>query len=365
LAKAPETSLNDERRRSCDVLVIGAGPAGSMAAAAAAETGADVIMVDRRNVIGSPARCAGFVPAMLSQHVEIKPDTIAQRISGICTHTPAGIEETNGFGYIVQRDLFDQQLAVMAKNAGTAILTGVRATSHRGGVTRVRNSSGAAHIAAQVVIGADGPRSTVGKWIGSVNDDKIAAVQWTVRLRARCDTASIYFDQDIAGGYGWLFPRGDKASVGVAVSPAPGTRPGVILERFVERLAGEGLIEPRKLSATGGWVPVGGPLKSRVDSFLLAGDAAGHCHPVTGAGIALAVQSGEMAGRAAANYAERGLEKDLDEYEKDVDELFGGALRHAAARRRELKEYWEGTAAEFSLALRKAWIAFPEYHESI
>jgi flavin-dependent dehydrogenase len=72
-----------------------------------------------------------------------------------------------------------------------------------------------------------------------------------------------------------------------------------------------------------------------------------------------------MAGRAAAKFAERGLDSDLDEYEKDIEDLFGEPLRRAAARRRWLNQYWESTTAEFSRALRKAWIAYPEYSESI
>ena len=104
---------------------------------------------------------------------------------------------------------------------------------------------------------------------------------------------------------------------------------------------------------TGGAIPVGGMLKpwGRLENVLvlLAGDAAGLANPVTGAGIAAAVHSGRLAGGAAATRAP-------EEYEQELEDLYGAALERALRRRRELLRVKPGKAA-----LRRAWIAYPEY----
>jgi flavin-dependent dehydrogenase len=88
---------------------------------------------------------------------------------------------------------------------------------------------------------------------------------------------------------------------------------------------------------------------------LLAGDAAGLANPVTGAGIAAAVHSGRLAGEAASRLVagERGAAL---AYQEELEDVFKPALERAAARRRELM-----TAVPGKAALRRGWIAYPEY----
>jgi flavin-dependent dehydrogenase len=82
---------------------------------------------------------------------------------------------------------------------------------------------------------------------------------------------------------------------------------------------------------------------------LLAGDAAGLANPVTGAGIAAAVHSGRLAGEAAAAGS-------AVEYEEELEDVFKAALERALRRRCELLAAVPGKAA-----LRRGWIAYPEY----
>jgi flavin-dependent dehydrogenase len=107
------------------------------------------------------------------------------------------------------------------------------------------------------------------------------------------------------------------------------------------------------LAITGGPIPVGGMLKPSgllgQTRVLLAGDAAGLANPVTGAGIAAAVQSGQLAGRAAAS-------GDWQGYEDELEDIYRVPLDRALARRRELLDSRPGKAA-----LRRGWIAYPEY----
>ncbi len=128
------------------------------------------------------------------------------------------------------------------------------------------------------------------------------------------DATDIFLSADYRGGYGWLFPKGAVANVGVGISvdgalaDDKSTRRGLkaMLLALLQRLAHERRIGTNCWALTGGAIPVGGRLKSigklGATAVLLAGDAAGLTNPVTGAGIASAVQSGTMAGRAAADF---------------------------------------------------------------
>lgn len=346
---------------ACDIAVIGAGPAGCAAARAAADAGARVAVVERRPAVGMPARCAGYIPLSLTTAMAIDADVIAQPIEKMVTHYPGGVEEIRSFGYIVHRERLDRELARSASASGALLLTGCRASSLAGNEVFIAGDPSISRIFARVIIGADGPRSTVGRQVGRVNNDFVAAAQWLVGLKQRTLDIQVYFAEDIAGGYGWLFPVGGHANVGVAVSRGAGMRPAAALRRFATDLARQGLIELPALSATGGLIPVGGPLDCLAGNVLLAGDAGGHCHPLTGAGIATAVQCGKLAGLAAAASIDCGTGAPLKEYREEVEAMVGGYLRDGVARRRELYEHQGSGMDAFAGALRRAWFAFPEY----
>ena len=352
---------NGCRGRSCDVLVIGAGPAGSSAARTAAAAGADVVIIERRQIVGRPPRCAGFIPQQLRGQLHISHNTVAQNIRRMLTHHPAGVEESNSLGYIVHRELFDQELTAAAVGTGAELLAGCRAAIRKGSRVVVTGGDFEAEVSAQVIIGADGPLSTVGRSIGVCNTSFALAAQWRVGLTQQLSDIHVYFDRQPAAGYGWLFPLGDKANIGIAVGRGATVRPAAALRKFAAVLAAEDLIEPGAEAATGGLIPVGGPLPCRTGAILLAGDAAGHCHPLTGAGIATAVQCGEMAGQAAAAAVSEGTDEPLRHYEEEVEEMFGEPLRRAAERRREFQSQGGLSSSEYDAALRRAWIAFPEY----
>ena len=93
---------------------------------------------------------------------------------------------------------------------------------------------------------------------------------------------------------------------------------------------------------------------------LLAGDAAGLTHPITGAGIPAAVISGTLAGDAAAAWL-GGDTHAADDYADELDALFGASLARAVAHRRELLAGHAAGTPPGPAALRRAWIAYPEY----
>ncbi len=155
-------------------------------------------------------------------------------------------------------------------------------------------------IDARVVIGADGPRSTVGRLADMVNNALVEARQITVPLTAPYHATDIFLSPDFEGGYGWLFPRGAEANLGLGLAPEARANLKPLLDTLRRQLLTEGRIGPGATHLTGGLIPVGGiaGLSGHIGvvPVLLAGDAAGLANPITGAGIHAAVLSGQLAG---------------------------------------------------------------------
>ena len=330
-----------------DVMVLGLGPAGASAAAEAARRGCKVIALDRKREAGVPVQCAEFVPALL----EVHPGAVRQPIGAMQTFVEDDAPELKADfpGRMLDRAAFDASLVQAAERAGAEIRFScfVRKVTARG---TVELSNGQC-LHASVIIGADGPRSRAGKAIGSVNTELVETRQVTVGLVQAHLATDIFLSADIPGGYGWLFPKGKVANLGAGVSPPYKARLKSIVARLhasqKERLGAE------ILAVTGGAIPVGGMLKPwgllEDVLVLLAGDAAGLANPVTGAGIAAAVHSGRLAGRAAAARAP-------EEYAQELEDLYGAALERALRRRQELL-----SSKPEKAALRRAWIAYAEY----
>lgn len=350
--------------REIDVLVVGLGPAGACAAAEAAKAGLRVLAVDRRREAGEPVQCAEFVPAMIGQELDRLGPVVRQRIRAMTTFVEGeGPDVQPDFpGHIVDRAAFDRALAEAAARAGaeTRFGTPLRRLSADGHV----RLPGGETVAPRVVIGADGPRSAVGRAIGAVNAALVETRQITVPLPAPHEATDIFLSAAIPGGYGWLFPKGAVANLGLGVVPAAKARLKPLLAELHDQLARDGRVGRAILGHTGGAIPVGGlhAVRGRLGTLavLLAGDAAGLTNPVTGAGINAAVISGRLAGRAAADWL-GGAAAALEDYAEELDETFGPALARAVARRREILATYETGPGPSPAALRRGWIAYPDY----
>jgi digeranylgeranylglycerophospholipid reductase len=343
-----------------DILVLGLGPAGASAAAAAARRGLRVIAVDRKREPGRPVQCAEFVPAIVGIDVGDLAASTRQRIHSMLTFVEGDAPDAkaNFPGHMLDRAAFDAGLVGKAAAAGAACRfgAGVRRI-HGDGVAELADGG---RIAAGVLVGADGPRSVAGRALGQVNVELVETRQITVPLAHPHEATDIYLSAGIPGGYGWMFPKGDVANLGAGVGPAYKRRLKDIVARLHALAIESGQVGSRVLGLTGGLIPVGGMLKPSAmlghTSVLLAGDAAGLTNPVTGAGIAAAVHSGCLAGEAAAAWA-TGDRRAGDAYEEELDDVLQAALDRAVRRRRELAAARSPDRA----ALRRGWIAYPEY----
>lgn len=345
---------------TADVVVVGLGPAGSCAAAAAATAGARVIALEARARPGTPVQCAEFVPASLDQELSGMAAVTVQNIRRMLSFVEAAApDEIASFpGRMIDRASFDARLAEAAVAAGVHCHFGCR-LDRIDPDGRLHTTTGET-LRARIVIGADGPRSRVGTASGRRNRTLVETRQITVPLRDDHDATDIFLRAAYTGGYGWLFPKGTVANLGLGLAAAARPRLKPLLAALHTELVAVGRVGETVLGLTGGAIPVGGrlPAVGWIGSMpaLLAGDAAGLANPVTGAGIAAAVQSGVLAGRAATSWLD-GQPAALANYEEELAELFDPALERALARRAALL----ASAAPDAAALRAGWIAYPQY----
>ncbi len=320
----------------CDLLVVGAGPAGSTAARYAAEAGLDVLLIDRKREIGTPVCCGEFnaSPAVLAKALPnapgldelfpVDPGLIRQEIRGAVAVSPRGREyEFDLFGYTVDRDAFDRHLADAAVRAGAVLRSDTAFLGREG--RQVTTSRG--EVEARVVIAADGPLSRVCRSAGMEQNAALAPAI-TCRVDGEFgDRIRLYFGNKIApGGYAWIFPKLGCANVGLGVQKR-GTPVPVLLRTFLARMGFAG----RDVMA--GFVPISGPIRETIrENVLAVGDAAGHVVASNGGGIATAMICGRLAGLAAARHLLHG--EPLVAYEREWRSAIGRELLAAARTKR-------------------------------
>jgi digeranylgeranylglycerophospholipid reductase len=307
-----------------DVVVVGAGPAGSMAAKTAAENGLDVLLLEKRPEIGTPVRCAeGVGKEHFEKLVKVDKKWVAADISGAKIYSPDGTEiilkeqfAGNEVGYVLERKIFDRHLVKLAANAGANVMvktTAVglkRSSKFRTAEVTIQKMDEIDSIETKIVIGADGVESRVGKWAGidttlALNEIESCAQYQLTNLDI--DQNYCYFwlgNTSAPGGYIWYFPKGkNTANVGIGVLPSKAKRnPKYYLDNFISNKFPEGEI----IEFVVGSEPVS-PLESAVaDNVMLVGDAARHVNPITGGGIVNALVGGLFAGIVATDSIEKG-----------------------------------------------------------
>jgi digeranylgeranylglycerophospholipid reductase len=349
-----------------DAVVVGAGPAGSAAAILLGQAGLRVAMLEQRPSIGSQVQCAEFVPVVMARHTVLRESDIAQPVPGITTFIggrPASVLRAPG--YILNRGLWEQHQVERAKAAGVRVMSATRVTGIDGKVvTAVTNGVHTAGISARYILGCDGPRSVVGKTLGNAPQELCAALQYEMRLTKALATAEIHFDAGYYGGYAWVFPKGKTANVGVAVHHSCQGSLKSLLKDFCRQLAARQIVRAEAgLAATGGLIPAGGLVRCvAAGQMLVAGDAAGCTHPITGAGIMNAVVSGRLAAGAVLGHLDsRGKEPVAAVYARALEAEYGPQFAVACDRLVSRNQGWTDNPAEFTALIRRSWIAFPEY----
>lgn len=303
-----------------DVVVVGAGPAGSLTAKNSALNGAKTLFIEKRQEVGSPVRCGEGLAKSLLSEVGILPNKrwIANEVKGARIFSPSGyclkLTEKmagNEVGYVIERDIFDKEMARDAIKCGADLLM---KTSAIGLIIENRKVKGIKaksfgenfDIRADIVVGADGFESQVGRWFGI--DTSLKPKDTTTCLQYRMTNISVekdwndfYLGSIAPGGYIWVFPKSDcEANIGIGVQIAKIKRgekavPKKLLEAFISKKPQ--YAKGRVIEIVAGGVSNCPPIECSVgDGIILVGDSARLIDPLTGGGIANALKSGKIAG---------------------------------------------------------------------
>jgi len=332
-----------------EILVIGAGPAGSSTAKHAALNGAEVILMDKKSEIGAPKRCAEGVSKEGLSKLGIEPNSrwVTKELSGVRLISPNGTDvwmkedqvKLPEAGYILERKVFDKFMAMEAARAGATIMIKTLARGMRkdnnGYIVSCESMGEDFEINAKIVVGADGPESRVGRWGGLKTAAKPKNMESGIQFEMvgvemdDPDCIEFYFGSVAPGGYAWIFPKGDDiANVGLGIISTYTDKTAYehLLE-FVKNCPATKNAQPVELNIGGD--PVGGMIKNLVkDHIMIVGDAGGHVNPLTGGGIITALEAGMYAGEvaAAAVKDEDYSEKRLMEYQEKCKNEIGNSF---------------------------------------
>ncbi len=331
-------------RRDYDVVVVGGGPAGCMAASYAAKAGVTTLLLEEHATIGEPVHCAGLLSARTLKESELHyPNRCASReINGAIIYSPSHellLKSPTQRAFAVRRELFDRELADAAAKAGAELVLRRRVKGVRFGdrgceltiATELPNDT--QKITARVVIGADGVRSTVARSVGLNTTQRcLSCAQIEGDYEAETDYAEIFVGKDVAPGFfAWAIPLHTKrrARIGLCIDRrfAAHTSPwGFLKQNLAEHRIIAQKFGGEIVSRSAGAIPLplpGGLRGARErtthvthgSGVLLVGDAAAQIKPITGGGVYYGLRCGKLAGEQAAQACVSGDMTVLYEYE--------------------------------------------------
>ena len=312
----------------CDIVVVGEGPGGSMAARYCAEGGLKTILIEKKAEIGAPLRCAEGVSKKWLDEVGIKPEPawIRGDMKGAIIKSPQGttfqLDESKAgseVGFVLERHLFDKALARDAAKAGAQIMlrtscTGIIRENGKIVGIKARSMGEEIEIRAKCIVGADGYESQVGRWAGIDTNLKLNDIDSCIQYRmCNIDCVPDYCEFVIGsvapGGYIWIFPKGEGiANVGIGVMGRL-CKGNADAKYYLDKFIAEDprLSKGQCLEIMGGFVSTCPGLDCAVDdNIVLVGDAARIIDPITGGGICHACRTGMYAGKVLTECAKKG-----------------------------------------------------------
>ncbi len=357
-------TMIDLHRTRWDVIVVGAGPAGAMAAQTCAAAGRKTLLLEKAT-FQREKPCGGGITSKVLREFDIPSTIVERKIDTIRLHTPTGARldiplTPSRCGATVRRSVFDRYLVSEARAAGAVTVEQTAAIAIQRSDERVwlRASDPDRRMVmleAPLVIGCDGAHSPLRRWCGldAKRRDRIA-VQYTYYLalpralieRRIGDAFELYIGASIsASSYAWLFPKREELTLGLGALASELKGKSVPLKRKLDRLRTEHPVLARKID--GARVKRGTPSmmaypgsakRTFAPGILLAGDAAGQANMASGEGVYFAMAAGQLAGRWASLATATGQTDAtfLSGYEREWGEAFGAQLDGGVKRR--LKE---------------------------
>lgn len=334
-----------------DVAVIGAGPAGSMAARYASRGGAATVLLEEHQASGSPVQCAGLLGIKALEASEISPGKYMLRpFSGARIFSPGGatisFQAPSIKAWVVERRLFDREMAIEAVRSGVELRLNSPATSLKfeGGrnIITVGRGHDKRDISAAAVISAEGVKARLARLRGLPSPPRVLSGAQAEVPFAVDDPDKVELHLGCAPGlFAWVIPTSESsARIGLCSEDNACPR----LRSFLD----SPLVRPRiggtPVDLVFGGLPLGLPEKTVSDGIIAVGDAAGQVKPTSGGGIYPGIICAKIAGSVAARAA---LEGDcstgrLSEYERRFRAAIGRELKVGMRLNRAMASMTDG-----------------------
>jgi len=288
-----------------DVLVVGGGPIGAAAARHAADAGARVLLAERRASFVGPSACTGLVSLRALPALAVSSRSILRRIRAVTAHAPNGhrltLRSEEVKAVVIDRSALEQELIERAQESGATVALETTALGLTGRGVSLRARCRTETVRAAVVIGADGPQSSVARWSHLPSSTRILNAAQVVlgHPAPEEDGVEVHFGKHVAPGFfAWAVPaEPGRLRVGLA-APSPADP-----LRLLRRLIADRYPRGQEISSIGGWIPVRVVSRSTGNGVLLVGDAAGQVKPLSGGGLYVGALCARLAGETAARAA--------------------------------------------------------------
>jgi len=303
-----------------DIIIVGAGPVGCKVGELTARKGFNVLILEEHPRIGEPVQCAGLVSHRIFKLSKVSRKVVVNRVRKArfcCLDNYIELKSKKNV-YVIDRKKFDKEMVKKAKSAGAVIKTSTRFLSYkREKFLKVKTNKGSYQT--KLLIGADGPNSTVAKTSRiKLPDNRLTGVQTTIKSNYNSNTVELWFDSEISPEFfGWVIPENKNwARVGLATNKnVMKCLDNFFLKRFNRK------IKCKKILA--GTIRYGLIDNSVSDRILLVGDAASQVKPFSGGGLIYGLIGAEAAAKACVkslkeeNYKRGFLEENYDDVWKE------------------------------------------------
>jgi digeranylgeranylglycerophospholipid reductase len=306
-----------------DVIVVGAGPAGSAAAQACAVQGLKTLCIEEHGTIGYPVQCAGLLSNAAFAECRITDRPVMNRVSGARIITGCGsellIDAKVQKAVVVDRAAVDREMAGAAADAGAEFRLKTAVCGIRGNTVLTRGVYGHEEYTAKILIAADGPRSTIARLCG-MQRAKVFLSGIQADIPHECDPRFVGIYPDASPEFfAWSIPTSPgRIRVGLCGQTKVPERFSAFIKKF-------GSSATHLVTGT---LPLGLMPRTYGHNTLFVGDAAGFPKPTSGGGIYTGIRSARHAAATAIRCCERGVFDDraLAEYERRWQSDFGSEL---------------------------------------
>ncbi|MFW9999084.1 MAG: NAD(P)-binding protein [Candidatus Hodarchaeota archaeon] len=280
----------------CDVCIIGGSLTGNYLSYLLSKTNLKILVIEEHEQIGLPLQCAGIVSQKLSNLIELPPEIILNRVDTAKIVAPSGVFiklAGNEKPYIIDRVGLDRLFYEKIKyNENIQYSFGEKFRNFQiikqNQEKLVLIETNKRKIKANILVGCDGPLTSVGKILG-IKNDNLFATQIRIKGQFNENEALLFFDRRWRELFGWIVPEGNNIyRIGIASSKNIGKN----FRTFLNRLK----INPdQKIDQQGGLIPYGLMNKLAFNNVLLVGDSACQVKATTGGGIIMLLTAGKYA----------------------------------------------------------------------